>query len=130
MTGLDTNVLIRYLVQDDARQAERATAIIENCSAEAPGYISHIVLCEMVWVLEGCYDQKKSKIVAVVEGILGVTQLEVECPAVVWQALEDYKLGRADLSDHLLARANLAAGCTETVTFDKKAADSPGFRAL
>lgn len=130
MTGLDTNVLVRYLVQDDAEQAASATRLIEACSRESPGYVGHIVLCELVWVLEDCYHQAKPAILGVLEKVLSVAQLEVESPALVWLALEDYREGSADFSDHLLARANLGSGCADTVTFDRKAGRSPGFRLL
>lgn len=131
MKGLDTNVLVRYLVQDDPQQTARATRFVEQeCSPDAPGHLSHIVLCELVWVLESCYDQNRAGILRVLEAVLGVAELEVESPATVWLALDDYRSGKADFSDHLLARSNGSRGCETTVTFDGKAASSPGFEGL
>ncbi|MBI3927760.1 MAG: type II toxin-antitoxin system VapC family toxin [Armatimonadetes bacterium] len=131
MIGLDTNVLARYLVQDDPVQSAAATRLVEQeCSNDSPGFVSHIVLCELVWVLESCYHQRRQEIRAVLERMLQVSQLEMEAAQLVWRALRDYGASRADFSDHLLARVNQERGCVETVTFDRKAGESAGFRLL
>lgn len=131
MTGLDTNVLIRYLVQDDPTQSKAATQLIEKqCSHDNPGFLNHLVLCETLWVLEGCYRQSREILVKTVEQMLRVAQLRVEDPQVVWQALDDYRNSRADFADHLLSRINGDHDCTTTVTFDREAAKSPGFTLL
>ncbi|MCH9690567.1 MAG: type II toxin-antitoxin system VapC family toxin [Gammaproteobacteria bacterium] len=131
MKGLDTNVLIRYLVQDNLKQSAQATCFIEEqCTDESPCFIGHITLCEMAWVLDSCYGEGRKKIAAVIEKLLQVNQLEVLDPAVVWQAVNDYMKSNADFSDHLLARVNESQGCEVTVTFDKKAGKQPGFEAL
>lgn len=79
MIALDTNVVIRYLAQDDARQSAAATRLIEkSLSTAKPGFISLIVLCEIAWVLADCYGADKARILAVIEGLLGSKQLVVE----------------------------------------------------
>lgn len=131
MTGLDTNVLVRYLVQDEAMQAAQATKYIEkNCTEEHPCFIGQIVLCELAWVLESNYHQSREQIVLVIEQLLQVGQLEVMEPELVWRALDDYKNSNVDFPDHLLGRVNEARGCECTVTFDKKAAKQPAFKML
>ena len=131
MKGLDTNILVRYLVQDDAKQAVTATNFIEkNCTGESPCFIGHITLCELAWVLESNYNQDRSAIAGIIEQLLQVGQLEVLDPEVVWRALNDYKVSNADFPDHLLARVNQQVGCESTVTFDKKAGKQPGFEIL
>ncbi len=131
MRGLDTNVLVRYLVQDDPAQAKAATRFIETeCSSEAPGFVNHVVLCELAWVLEVCYRQSKQHIVRVLEQILRVAQLQVDDPQVVWRALDDYRAGQAYFADHLLARVNQARGCDDTVTFDTAAGKAAGFAVI
>ncbi len=131
MKGLDTNVLVRYLVQDEAKQAAKATKFIEqSCTDDSPCFIGHITLCELAWVLESNYGQNRESIAAVVEQLLQVGQLSVLEPQVVWRALNDYKTSNADFSDHLLARVNQRLGCETTVTFDKKAGKQPGFKIL
>jgi len=131
LKGIDTNVIIRYLAQDDEHQSAIATRFIEtHCSVEQPCFIGHIILCELAWVLESSYEQTRKQIAEVIENLLQVGQLEVASPELVWRALEDYKKSAADFSDHLLARVNEAVGCDSTVTFDKKASKQPAFELL
>ena len=131
MIGIDTNVLIRYLVQDDPMQAQAATQLIEStCTKDTPGLLNHLVLCETIWVLEGCYSQPKTTLMKTIEQILRVTQLRVHEPLVVWQALEDYREHQTNFSDHLLSRINRNRDCTTTMTFDRQASKSPVFTLL
>ncbi len=131
MIGIDTNVLVRYLVQDDPMQAQAATQLIEGtCTKDTPGLLNHLVLCETIWVLEGCYKQPKSILVKTIEQILRVAQLRVDEPQVVWQALEDYRAHQADFADHLLGRINRIRDCATTMTFDRQASKSPVFTLL
>jgi predicted nucleic-acid-binding protein len=131
MKGLDTNVLVRYLVQDDPRQAAMATRFIETqCTNESPCFIGQIVLCELAWVLESNYQQNRDEIASIIEQLLQVGQLEVMEPEVAWRALSDYKKSNADFPDHLMARINESRGCETTLTFDKKASKQPLFQQL
>lgn len=131
MIGLDTNVLVRYLVQDDAAQSKLATKFIEKkCTDSEPGVIGHIVLCELSWVLESNYQQSRDQIANVIEQILQVSQLTIHNTDIIWRALSDYRSSDADFSDHLLARTNQAIGCEYTLTFDKKAAKQDLFELL
>lgn len=131
MKGLDTNVLIRYLVQDDIGQSKMATNFIERkCTEDNPCYVGKIVLCEIAWVLESSYGQNREQICKIFEQLLQVGQLEVSEPDVVWRALADYKKSNVDFPDHLLARVNESNGCDMTVTFDRKASKQPLFELL
>lgn len=131
MKGLDTNVLVRYLVQDEPRQAALATRTIEKqCTPDSPGFVGQIVLCELVWVLESNYQQARTQIATIIEQLLQVSQLDVMDPDVAWRALGDYKNSNADFSDHLVARSNEAHGCESTLTFDKKASRHAAFQLL
>ncbi len=131
MIGLDTNVLIRFLTQDDAVQAKIATKFINsNCSEESPAYICHVVLCELVWVLESNYLQTKETIIRLIEELLQISQLEIMESESVWRALGDFKNSNADFADHLIAGSNFVNGCSTTVTFDKKAGKQPLFEML
>ena len=81
MIGLDTNVLVRHLIQDEPRQSRVASACIENqCSREEPGFINRVVLCELVWVLESAYGFERARIAPVLESILQTAQFRVEDP--------------------------------------------------
>jgi predicted nucleic-acid-binding protein len=129
--GLDTNVLVRYLVQDDARQAEKATKLIEKeCSTDAPGWIDHIVLCELVWVLDSAYGYSRSLIAGVVAQILASAELRVESSDQVRAALRAFVAETADFADFLIGIRNRDQGCTATVTFDKKAARFQTHRSI
>ncbi len=131
MKALDTNVLVRYLVQDDPNQSPKATHYIEKyCTTDEPCFIGHITLCELAWVLERLYNQDRANIASVIEKLLQIGQLEVMEPQTVWRALRDYKQSNADFPDHLLARVNEKNGCDITITFDKKAAKQPCFELL
>ncbi|PIP44135.1 MAG: hypothetical protein COX17_03195, partial [Deltaproteobacteria bacterium CG23_combo_of_CG06-09_8_20_14_all_60_8] len=88
MIGIDTNVLVRYIAQDDPRQSRAAVEFIEqNCSRDTPGFINHIVLCELVWVLKRCYKVNQAEALKVLEQIMRTAQLQIQEPQVVWQAL-------------------------------------------
>ncbi len=131
MKGLDTNVLVRYLVQDDRAQGDRAARYIrESCTRDAPCYIAAIVLAELVWVLESAYGYEKPLIVEVLDRILAVSQFRIQDKDSVLAALGDFRTSRADYADCLLARVNRRAGCDHTVTFDRATRDLDGFRLL
>ncbi|MBN6741619.1 type II toxin-antitoxin system VapC family toxin [Acidithiobacillus sp. MC6.1] len=131
MIGLDTNLLIRYIVQDDPPQAAQATALIEaQCSRETPGWIDTITLCELVWVLESAYDYGRSVVADVLRQILGTAELSVENSDQAWASLRTYRTGNADFADYLMGLRNHAHGCSTTWTFDKRAARSPWHQLL
>lgn len=131
MKGLDTNVLVRYLVQDDPVQSKKAEQFIEReCSRESPGFINRIVLCELVWVLESAYGYSQATIAGVLEKILRTRQLQIENLEAAWIALREYQKRGAEFTDSLLATVNRQWGCEHTVTFDKKAGQQEGFVLL
>jgi predicted nucleic-acid-binding protein len=131
MMGMDTNVLVRYLTQDDRKQAEIAAGIIEGAAAKGERLlIQPLALCELVWVLESAYGFPKSDLLIALEGILRISQFEVAEKDTVWQALAEFRRGKGDFSDYYLARANETAGAAITITFDKTLKGSPRFRVL
>lgn len=120
MKGLDTHVLVRYLVQDEPTQSQRASNLIETAaSAGDQLHVASIVLCELVWVLESAYGAKKAELLDVLDKILAIRQFEVEHRQCARAALEDYRTGKADFSDGLIGRINRAAGCESTFSFDR-----------
>jgi predicted nucleic-acid-binding protein len=130
MTGIDTNVLIRYLVEDDPEQARKATRFITNeCSSEDPGFINRIVLCELVWVLETAYGYARENVALALEKILRTTQFKIEDHQEVWSSFREYQNG-ADFADSFIAAVNRRHGCERTATFDRKAGRRSGFSAL
>jgi predicted nucleic-acid-binding protein len=131
MIGLDTNVLVRYLVQDDPGQSRKATQVIaKRCTRDVPGFVNRIVLCELVWVLESAYGYSKDTIVAVLEKLLRTSQLKIEDMQSAWIAFRMYQKGKADFADCLLGTTNQLGGCNETVTFDQAASKLEDFQLL
>jgi len=126
--ALDTNVLVRYIVQDDLAQAAAATRLIESeCRADDPGLVSSVTLCELVWVLGRGYRTAKARIVAVVRAILSAEELQVEDPELAWRALGHFESGAADFADYLVGASNRGGGAATTYTFDETAAASELF---
>ena len=122
MIGLDTNVLVRYLVQDEPAQSARATRLIEHeLSDREPGYIGLVVLVETCWVLKRLYAATPAELREIVRDLLDTRQLVVERRAVVAAALARLGDGAGDIADALVVEGTSEAGCARTVTFDKAA---------
>jgi predicted nucleic-acid-binding protein len=120
LIGLDTNVLVRYLAQDDPAQSARATRLIERELSEGePGYISLVVLVETCWVLKRLYGATPAEIASTVRDLLGVHKLVVESRGAVARANDH--AGAGDLADALIAELAREAGCKKVVTFDRRA---------
>ena len=127
MTGVDTNVLLRYIVRDEPTQAARASRELERGERFLVG---SIVLCELVWVLETGYGFSRRDVAVTLERILATAQFEIEAKDLALGALDDFRRSTADFSDCLLGRRNRAAGAAETVTFDRSLKGLEGFRLL
>jgi predicted nucleic-acid-binding protein len=131
MIGLDTNILVRYLTQDDPAQSRKANAEIEKGLAGGHTfYIADIVLCELVWVLETAYGYDRREIVLVLENILRTKQFQFANKDLLWKSLADYRTKKGDFADHLIGQAGHKAGCRETLTFDAELKNNPLFRVL
>ncbi|CAN5275649.1 type II toxin-antitoxin system VapC family toxin [soil metagenome] len=131
MIGIDTNVLVRYVAQDDATQAAIATRFIEETlSREQPGHISLVALAELVWVLRTRYDASRPEIARTLEVLLTAPRLRVQDEAAVWIAVDEYDAGPADFADALIAALGRVHGCSHTVTFDRKATRITGMTLL
>lgn len=130
MIGLDTNILVRYLVQDHKEQSALAAKLIEGLSSHSPGFITCIALCELNWVLKSCYKVSKTERLSILDKILSIPVFEVEHYNCCLKALHSYKEGGADYSDYLIAQIALQEGCSAVATFDKKAAEDKIFELL
>jgi len=125
MIGIDTNVLVRYIAQDDPAQSRRATSFIENeCSEAAPGFVGLVVLVEVVWVCESTYGAAKVEVADIVRRILSIRQLVVQDSETAWKALRLFESSKTDFADCLVAHSAIASGCKGVVTFDRRAAKS------
>lgn len=130
MIGLDTNVLVRYIMQDDAKQAAKATKLIEGLTADAPGFVSLVSVVEVVWVLSSCFDLTREQIAQMLEVLLRSKQLVIDQAEHVVRALRVFSAGNADFADCLIERTAAAAGCAQTMTFDVAAAKTAGMTLI
>jgi predicted nucleic-acid-binding protein len=128
--GLDTNVLVRYIMQDDVKQAQLATKLVESLTPEAPGFVSLVTLIELVWVLSSCFDLDRTQLVRVLEMVLRTQELSVERAELVWQSVRAFADSSADFADCVIAKSAASAGCERTMTFDRLAAKSAGMTLL
>ncbi len=132
MKGLDTNVLLRFVTADDAQQTQQVATLF--AAAEDAGesfFISTIALCELSWTLRGQpYGLDRNQAASVIERILDTRLFEVQDRASVRRALADFRRGGADFPDYLLGWQCRQAGCSETVTFDRKLRGAAGFALL
>jgi len=128
--GIDTNILVRYLAQDDEAQSPVASRIIDGFTPEAPGFISQVVIVETVWVLGRSYKMAREAIADTVEALLRARDLVIEGAEVGYLALATYRQTKADFSDAIIAHGGKLAGCMETLTFDKRAAKDTGMTLL
>ena len=130
MTGLDTNVIVRFLMKDDAEQAALANTVFAELTAVAPGFVCREVLVELVWVLQKIYRLPRTDIADAVEGLLGAREIVVESADHVAVAVDRLRKGCAGYADQMIALAGQGAGCGKTITFDRKAAGLPGMTLL
>lgn len=130
MIGLDTNVLVRYVTQDDPVQSPKASELIESLTAFSPGFVSLVSVVELVWVLQSCYPSAKNDIVTVLETLLSTRELNIEHAKIIWRALRRFTASKADFADCLIERCAHGAGCEYTATFDLNAAKAAGMRRL
>jgi predicted nucleic-acid-binding protein len=131
MRGLDTNVLVRYLTQDDPVQSRRANAVIADALERGePCSINAIVLCELVWVLRDAYGFDRRTIVTTLATVLDTAQIVVEQADIARHSLDDYRRGRGDFADYLIGWRNRESGCSDTATFDRALRGSRLFRVL
>jgi predicted nucleic-acid-binding protein len=130
MIGLDTNVLIRYIMQDDAKQSPLATRLIESLTPESPGFVPLVSVIELGWVLSSAYELDRNQLVDAFEGLLRTKELVVERAEIVWKALRVLQGTNGDFADCLISCSAAAAGCRKTMTFDRGAAKSSGMTLI
>ncbi len=129
MIGIDTNVLVRYVVRDDEPQYAAAAEALESFTEEGPGFITQVVLAELYWVLARAYHYPAPACLAVIQGLVATASLEFDDAEGLVRALELAE-GGADFGDALVQGAMELFGVRETVTFDRGAAREMGWRLL
>jgi predicted nucleic-acid-binding protein len=130
MIGLDTNVLVRYIMQDDLKQSPLATRLVESRSVESRGFVPLVSVVELFWVMSSAYELDRGQLIAALEGLLRTKELVVERAEIVWKALRIFQTANVDFADCLIERSSAAAGCERTMTFDRGAAKNAGMTLL
>jgi predicted nucleic-acid-binding protein len=124
--GLDTNVIARYIMQDDPKQSAQATALFEELTDASPGFVSVVSIIELVWVLESAFSLARTQVIDALTNLTSIDVLKIERATVVAAALKTFRDGDADFADCLIERSSASAGCEVTVTFDRAAAKTAG----
>ena len=131
MKGVDTNVLVRYLTQDDPQQARAANALIAAVVEEGSRLrVDDVVVCELAWVLRHAYRFDRGTISSALDKVLSTALFAFEDREILRQALDDYRGKKGDFADYVIGRRNLASGCDGTVTFDRDLDGGAGFSLL
>jgi predicted nucleic-acid-binding protein len=130
MLGIDTNVLVRFLVRDDEAQFEKTRKLIKReIAAGRRIFVNQLVLMESEWVLRSRYAVPKNQIIEAISGLLDATDIQFEDEPSIEEALFMWKEAAADFADCLIGAKNRRLGCRATVSFDVKASKLPGFMA-
>lgn len=130
MIGLDTNVLVRYIMQDDPKQSSKATKLIESLDGDNPGYVTMVSVVELYWVLTSSYELSGEQVAQALEAILRTKQFLVERADQVLRALRVFGEGKSDFADCLIERSAAGAGCERTMTFDVGASRHAGMTLI
>jgi predicted nucleic-acid-binding protein len=130
MIGLDTNVLVRYIMQDDPKNSSKANKLIESLDGDNPGYITMVSVIELYWVLTSCYELTGAQVGQALEAILRTKAFLVERADQVMRALRVFGEGKADFADCLIERSAAGVGCTQTMTFDVGASKHAGMTLI
>ena len=130
MIGLDTNVVLRLLLDDDSKQWRAVQGFVQELNPTNPAYLSLIVMMELHWVLRSRYSLPRDAILEMFASLLTLSDLVVEDRGLVEEAISIVGATRADFSDVVIALRDRDAGCLETMTFDRAAAKLPDMRLL
>jgi predicted nucleic-acid-binding protein len=129
--GIDTNILVRFLVRDDPEQAQTVRSLFERAEIENDRFhVSSIVLCELVWVLRSRYRLGREDVCSILDALLDIGLLQIQDRDLARRALAEFRQGPADFSDYLIGWQDRRAGCEETLTFDGGLDGAPGFTIL
>jgi predicted nucleic-acid-binding protein len=131
MIALDTNVLLRLLLSDDAAQSRKARQEIESVEAQGEAILlNDVVIAETVWTLRGKYNTTKPDLLRMLRAVFDTASFAFESRPILVDALARYELSPADFPDCLIAAKNAAAGCTHTATFDRAMRGLPAVKLL
>jgi predicted nucleic-acid-binding protein len=128
MLGIDTNILVRFLVRDDEAQFDKSRKLIKReVAAGRRVLVNQLVLMETEWVLRSRYALPKNKIIEAISNLLDAIDIQFEDEPIIEEALFVWKDATADFADCLIGAKNRRLGCRATASFDVKASKLPGF---
>jgi predicted nucleic-acid-binding protein len=128
MIGIDTNVLVRFIVEDDEPQTQRAVALFRRALARGERiFISDVVLCELVWVLETVYRVPREEITDALANLIRAKEVEIGDADPIHRAVNAFRAGKGDFADYVIRERAAAAGCSTLATFEKKLWAERGF---
>lgn len=130
MIGLDTNILVRFIAQDDPTNSPKANAIMNALSVEEPGWIAVSAMAEFAWVMKRRFRISRTDVFAMLNMFLSRPEIVVEQADLVRNAANLFQNGNAEFTDYLVACSGRMAGCARTLTFDRKAAKSAGMTLI
>jgi predicted nucleic-acid-binding protein len=130
VTGLDTNILVRFFAKDDPLQTPKARAVLSALTTAEPGWVGVATILDLVWVMTSKIGVGREAIAQILAELLTRETILVERAETVDKALQRYRRGRADFADCLIAASARAAGCSRTVTFDRIAARDAGMELI
>lgn len=132
MIGLDTNLLVRVLTEDDPQQAAQVRSLFRSAEERRrPLFLNVVVLSELAWTLRGRpYKRTRDQIADALQTLLEIHVFRIQHREDVQAAVDEYRRGTADFPDYLIGRLNGSAGCRETATYDRKLSESSDFRHM
>lgn len=130
MTGLDTNILVRFFAKDDSLQTPKAREALSSLTLGEPGWVGVATILELVWVLTSSMKLGRDPVARILSELLMRDTIVVEQPETIARAVQRYRKGNADFAGCLIAVSAQAAGCSRTVTFDRRAARDAGMEIL
>jgi predicted nucleic-acid-binding protein len=131
MIGIDTNVLVRYLTEDDEIQSTKAIKLIDGYTGTHGAiFVNNIVICELIWVLERGYKYTKNQVTSVLKSILTTVEFGFEDHKILWMSAMEYEQSSTNFADILIGQLNSENDCSQTYTFDKKASSLSMFTII
>ena len=129
MIAIDTNLIVRFLLADDAAQTKKVESFFGKQQGASWGYINNIVICELFWILKTVYRLSREQIANMIENLLKTSDLQFQDEELCSFALTDYRNGQ-DFADSLIGHINIKSQCTTTYTLDRLASELDSFTLL
>jgi len=130
MIGLDTNVLVQFLLRDNRLQSRKAKDLITSLEGDQRAFVSAVVLIELAWVLRYAYQRSKEEVSDILNQLARIQSLQIEHAEIFFIAVAASANSQVELGDYFIAGLAQAAGCSCTLTFDRAASRAAGMTLL